>query len=368
MKTGLLIATLVLVSSGIIACDTKKDPPKLALTEVEDMYYSLFCDKIMSCEFNAFFSVVIRDRQHCLDFVASQAGKDGPGLSDMIAAVNKGTVVYNGVRAYSCLEAMKAQSCDDFDHFEPGPCREVFTGTIADGTACFLNEECISRYCDTASGCPGVCKPAVAEGEVCVISDQCIPGAKCVLGRCTFFSAPVTAGGDCDPDEDWCAYGLFCHPGTEQCTARLAAGSECDGSHELECAQGTICMGINQDKDICVTLTVVEAAGEVCDYNDGRICAAYENLSCAIDDFQSFTGTCAPAPGLGETCFDADEMVLTVCDMFGDLYCDMSAGFQVDGTCRAKKAGGNPCDNDDQCLSDWCDEDTCAQVDEVCLP
>ncbi len=361
-----LFLSLLLVPLTLFACDDgdKKSNPSLPLAEVEGEYYNLFCEQIETCEVNPYFSMVIEDRQGCLDFITSQT--DGPGLGGILDAVDAGTVVYDAEKGYACIEDMKALPCDEFGDHEPESCVGVFTGTIADGEECRINEECVSGYCDTSEACPGTCVAAVAVGGTCALTDECESGAKCVLGECTVFTAPVAEGQPCDSTEDWCAEGLFCHPETEVCTARLAEGTECEEVSDLECEAGTLCFGVGGEAKTCKALTILETADAACDYNAGLMCAAYEDLTCAIDDFQAFTGTCQPFTRLDEVCFEAATTTLTSCDMFADLYCDMSGGFQQDGHCAAKKAGGVACTDSDQCLSGFCDNDVCADEEEVC--
>ncbi len=360
------LATLLFVFN-LAACDDGggKSAPKLALTDVESEYYNLFCEQIETCGGNPYFTLVFNDRQGCLDFLDTQIG-NGVGLADMIAAVNEGTVLYDGEKGYSCIEAMKALPCDEFGDREPEACIGVFTGTIADDGECFLNEECVSGYCNTDTTCPGTCEAAVAAGDACTQTDECVTGAKCVLDECTVFTAPVTAGNPCDADEDWCAEGLFCHPTTEECTTRLAEGSDCENVSENECEAGTLCFGVGDAQKTCIALTIVTTADAVCDYGAGTMCAAYNDLTCAIDDFQAFTGTCQTSKKLNEVCFDSTNLVMTGCDMFADLFCDMSGGYQTDGTCTAKKAGGAACTDSEQCLSGFCDNDLCADEEEIC--
>jgi hypothetical protein len=369
MKIYLIPVIVILSFISLAACDDGggKKAPTLALEDVQDAYLELFCEKIESCEFSAFFDVIIEDRQGCVAFLKSRAGQE-IGIADLIAAVEAGTIIYDGAAAHACLEAMRGLSCAAFGNAEPTECQDTFTGTIAHGGACHLGEECQSGNCDQSAGCPGVCRPAVPEGSACEDSGACVAGTKCVLDECTAFSAPVAEGGACDPDEDWCDTGLFCHPTSGECTARLAVGAACENVHELECEQGALCIGMGQNPKECVELVVVETVGGVCDFGAGAICAAYDDLSCAIDDFQAFTGTCQISKKLGEVCFDSSARVLTLCDPTADLYCDLSAGFQVDGACAAKKADGAACTDNDHCLSGWCDEEVCGASEEPCRP
>jgi len=367
MKTTSFVLSLIILSFSSLACDDGggKSAPKLALAEVEDEYYNLFCEKVENCDMNAYFSMVIDDRQDCLDFLHNNMN-DGPGIGDIVAAVNAGTVAYDAEQGYACIEDMRALSCAEFGDREPASCVGVFTGTLADDDECNLNEECVSGYCNTDAGCPGTCEPAVAVGDPCTETDECEAGAKCVLDECAVFSAAAGVGDPCDADEDWCGEGLFCHPTTGECTAQLTEGTDCENVSDQECEAGTLCFGVGDAQKTCVELTIIETADTVCDYGAGIMCAAYNDLTCAIDDFQAFTGTCQTFTTLGEVCFNSTELVLTSCDMFADLFCDMSGGYQTDGHCTAKKSGGEACTDGDQCLSGLCTADLCADEDDIC--
>ncbi|MBU1534414.1 hypothetical protein KKF84_03785 [Myxococcota bacterium] len=367
MLRRLPLVILMLFSVSLAACDDDDAAPTLPVTQVEESYYNLFCEKIETCDvFNAFVDLAIMDRQGCLDFLELQMEKEGGGLSLVVDAVNEGTVIYDAEKGYTCVEAMSVLACDEFGDKEPEECIGVFTGTIADGSECTINEECVSGYCKTDDACPGTCEAFIPEGSACDYTDECVTGAKCVLGECTFFTAPVAAGGECDENEDWCAEGLFCHPDTEECTARLSAGEDCENVSDLECDTGTMCIGVGTTAPTCVTITVMEAVDDECGYNAGDMCAMYNDLVCAIDDFQSFTGTCQISSKLDDMCFDSEAMAMNGCDPWGDLYCDIPEGYQDDGFCAAKKAGGQACTDNEQCLSDWCNVDVCEDMEEIC--
>lgn len=90
--------------------------------------------------------------------------------------------------------------------------------------------------------------------------------------------------------------------------------------------------------------------------DDGDEC--YQDLECKNDDaecrpktssdpgkeLRTSKGTCEPPPGAGEPCDEAD------CDE--GLYCDS------DQRCRARKAAGDACELDQECLSDSCAYDS----------
>jgi hypothetical protein len=60
--------------------------------------------------------------------------------------------------------------------------------------------------------------------------------------------------------------------------------------------------------------------------------------------------TCEPLVGPGAECINRNDLKYTPCDEQADLYCD----FQT-GTCVAQKAGGQPCEDNEECLSGECE-------------
>jgi hypothetical protein len=65
----------------------------------------------------------------------------------------------------------------------------------------------------------------------------------------------------------------------------------------------------------------------------------------------SVDGACMPMPAEGESCDELDDN----CE--GDLICDADFG-SGDSTCRAARPDGTQCNLDDDCASDYCDEDS----------
>ena len=93
----------------------------------------------------------------CKEFLNKMEDAQSDGLDDIIAAVENGTITYNGESGYQCLEEMKVLDCNEFTRKEPDICNSVFTGTVENGGSCKLNEECVSTYCDISNACPGTC-------------------------------------------------------------------------------------------------------------------------------------------------------------------------------------------------------------------
>lgn len=349
MKTWILSLVVLAVLSSALGCGG--GGPKLGIDEVEDAYYELSCAKLVACAKESFIAILIPDQAACIDFLSTTYADEPGSIDDIIAAVEAGTVIYDGKAAHKCLEEQAAQSCEQFGNQDPEICREVFTGTIADDGACELDAECVSSFCDTTEDCPGVCAPTVAEGQPCEIDAECAPGTRCVRGNCTAWTRALAVGEDCEPgDDDWCGDGLFCHEGLEECAEQVDIGETCEGAGGAECVFGAICAADVEGALSCVELVIEDTQGEICDNRRGILCDMHAGLSCRIDDFEALTGTCVPTPGVGETCFEAgQDMAVTQCSFYDQLYCDAPADYQTDGTCALLKQNGEPCTGDD-CL------------------
>jgi hypothetical protein len=133
-------------------------------------------------------------------------------------------------------------------------CRGVFTGTIADGANCTLDQECTSTLCSPGAdlSAPMTCRASADLGGECAYDGAgCRAPLICVSGHC---AAQGREGDACDPNAILvCVSPLQCHAadGAEQgtCTAPAPGGAEC--TEDYDCASGhcdsghcrTQCMG-----------------------------------------------------------------------------------------------------------------------------
>lgn len=156
------------------------------------------------------------DRETCegVTFTMLQASAD----------VQSGKAKYNGQAAASCLDGYAALGCNISDTANDGAlaqtCASIVAGTVANGGACLINDECISQSCNLI-GCNG---------------------AMCCSGSC---QAQVATGGDCSATGSVCVQGTFCDRSagatTATCKSWIAPGQPCSGGQT--CAPGTVCNG-----------------------------------------------------------------------------------------------------------------------------
>ena len=237
----------------------------------------------------------------------------------------------------------------------------MFSGSLALTGVCYLNEECLSGWCDDSADCPGECADPVALGGDCSGGERCEFNSECINDVCEAEGGPLGLGDSCSLYADWCGHDYLCDPVSETCQLRLAEGEACDASEE--CRYGLICSG----NDDCVTMTVVDTIGEACDYDNGLLCNIFDGMVCMMD-FGSGSvewTTCEVAPVLGEMCVDMTTSLYYGCDWTHDIYCDSTTE-----NCEVKKANGQPCGNNIECLSNICDEggtDTCLALTVECF-
>lgn len=292
--------------------------PSVPLHEFPDRLEAASCAQLARCGY-------MPDVESCR---ASTFVDVDAGLLDLVAAVDRGTVGYDGDRAAECLSGMTDAGCSFADAAPPAACDEVFTGLVADGGDCWIDGECASGHCTPASGCtdaccPGSCRitlpPAtpIPIGEDCSLG-ICVDEAYCprdqVPPLCT---ARAAADGSCT-DPNGCQSGLYCaidpDSGTGTCRTPPQEGEACDPA-------AAVCARLD---DYCDPLTstcrVKEPVGGDC--AGGRRCVDY--AWCDPD------GICAVYPGPGQAC---DTAAPQPC--LGALAC-------AAGVCAAP-APGDPC-------------------------
>lgn len=256
----------------------------------------------------------------------------GVVLESNIAAIGEGKINYDGGAARTCIEAYANAPCDstvEANRLSDVACDRIFVGTGADGTACGLNFECVSEFCDVPS---------------CTVD--------CCTGTCSGSTKPVRAkiGEACSTLP--CTSGSYCEFSTMTCTALVAAGASCTNS--FQCAYGTGCIGIPK------TCQPLPKVGEPCPDNlcrdQGVVCNAAKictqvglpGAPCTTDlDCSHFYGC-----GADGTCGvrDPGGACITNNDCFeADTYC-------AAGTCSPPQPNGAACADDRDCASDHCDD------------
>ncbi|MBC7174370.1 MAG: hypothetical protein H5U40_18130, partial [Polyangiaceae bacterium] len=233
--------------------------------------------------------------------------------------------------------------------------------------------------CDTFPGtCGATCKAVdtlehqVELGGVCYDFDSCVYGALCD-GTCKLLAivADHPVGEPCSLMEEdattrtyhTCEAGLGCAVGQggPTCVERLAAGADCTANTAVPCVAGHACLPDPEPATThsCRPMHVATEVGADCTdflaYTGGDLtfCDATLDLYCGS------TATCVAAGNgsAGSTCIVEGEGAQYRAPCDPGLYCDDV----VTNECTAKKAADEPCEADEECLSDLCLGDLCAE-------
>lgn len=227
----------------------------------------------------------------------------------------------------SCEASLPRHPCGgDFVIFND-TCRELFAGEAIRGAPCLDGTECsYGLYCSRASGC-GRCQPLPNLGEPCV-AGRCAPGVGCRGDSCV----PIVSQGAVCGFSDLCELGNSCILIGEErmCQPKVNEGEAC-GAGIGQCALSLQC-----PDGICRRF-------EVRDIYEG---CTEVNQACRSGLYCSDAGTCAPVPGIGESCSDAPS-----CE--DNLRC-------LGGSCVALGGQGVACNEDSHCQpGSVCYDGTC---------
>jgi hypothetical protein len=147
-------------------------------------------------------------------------------LSKFTAAVQAGTMTYDGRSAERCVAEFSALSCAQMENAAPLSCQLVFKGTRPDGQACTGTEHniCASGFCAGTNGgsMAGTCQKEPTIGQACP-EGRCASGTFC--GSSNVCMAPQVNGAPCFGGSE-CQSGI-CDRATMQCSATTMSGSTC---------------------------------------------------------------------------------------------------------------------------------------------
>jgi len=364
----LLVAVLALVGCTKSRTEGTGEVP---IDRLDDELVDAYCDLLFRCGLGgdgAEIRLLLDSPGQCETFLGRSLREQGD-LTELQRLVSSGAVSYDGEAARACLDEVQ-RSCGAIggSGSPVDSCEDVFVGTVPDGGACYLDEECLGdAYCDLGGTgiCPGLCTARGPLGSACDSASECTReglsgSATCsyggVVSECvdTVWTADAAAGAACGQVSSegyvrtWtaCAAGLFCTgdetPGV--CQAPIAAGSPCPGRGV--CVEGSICID-----GACREVTVVRNVGDACGEAMLAFCDPFARLECGE------TGTCvALGDGTeGSPCRGGD---------FGELTCNEGLSCHSDtDTCGPPKAAGASCGRDAECASRFCDyrTETCGE-------
>lgn len=297
------------------------------------------------------------------------------GLEKLAAAVSAGHVAYHPELMQACADAITAPECADTINRELPSCEAALTGKRALGEPCEFNEECAgSLLCETRYACPGECVERYSVGVRCTVDAECADGLGCDVytGEC---QKAVGVGEACEGDINTvCLPGLFCEkevsdalnlhrpPGT---CAYISHGPR-QGDPPCDVLQGILCS--NEDlnpSNHCVLASLVDdEATWSCEQSSTECGLAFpeqcpDGQYCPVDltaiDNGTFTKTCAPLPKAGEKCARRPLLPTLLPECAPYARCDSG------GNCNELGAVGALCDDDEQCVTGFCDGFQCAR-------
>lgn len=340
-----LALTIALV---VAACDSapRIDDP----AEFVALLRAAECERLVACR-------VFADTGQCaarraFPGLPLDRWRSPPGDESWAAHVAAGTMAYFPEQAAVCIAAMRAVSCSVADPLTA--CSRVFWGIAPAGTETSDEEECAIGYW-SSSFCRGTCCRGV-----CAQRTSETPLAIFLVNGEGEYCGPLPNGIASCEDR------LACRDGT---CVRLAAGEACSSNHV--CPRDMACDG---------TCVPRRAIGQSCvRLRDGDTC---DHLGAWCDP----RDRCAPLSLEGEPCNEWDESNLVLCQP--GLGCDAAIGRCVavrnlgepcDGlvpcaaglhcavedirfVCLPKLAGGEPCDEHDDCASGSCGGVLCDPV------
>ncbi len=279
-----------------------------------------------------------RDELETSPIIRAPIDQDTSEIAGLIA---DGRIIYDSQAAADCLNGLAGLSTQAICHNELDDaftaCNEgILTGTIGDGAACTLSDECAGEaYCSS-----GTCTLSDCDGTVCDDSEYCHRSAN----GSESCEPRKTEGSQCD-GYNQCGEGLSCMTlDSEDTGVCLAPGSRDRGE---ACSSATFCGGT----DMCVDETCQEfefvQQGGACEAAD--FCEP--GTICQLASADAVVGSCQPPADVGDACSETE-----VC--YFPMHCDGATDSQL-GSCARPKPNGASCDRRDECESGLCVNDTC---------
>jgi hypothetical protein len=331
------------------------------IDEIPGLEAQAYCDVMKTC-MGGLLDIFLGGQDCKTKLLPGVEDKDFAGIK---AAVDKGTVKYDGSKVDACIKAMKDLGCSLTTTRNTPPCNEVLVGTVDTGGACTVNAECKGdAYCK-GDTCPGACTPREASGVPCRFDDACRTGMKCIYSVC---GTPGGAGAECIEDGDDCDITMICVGADNEknvkgkCTKitdvfKAKVGEACDLTKGQFCEAGLSCM---LDSTTTFTFKCVDllASGAACKVGAPDPCPLGEY--CKGVDLNAkppvFEGTCSKSPGDGEPC----------AQVFGAT-CATNAVCDENTICRVPQRIGGTCASDKACYSESCVGGIC-KAGDACTP
>ncbi len=271
-------------------------------------------------------------------------------------------------QARHCVEDIAAASCDTPDLDDLPTCKAAVPPrqSLAQGATCTGGDafgeaqpQCgVGLRCNDRTDVPACarCVQPGSDGASCTTSQDC-EHYTCTNGRCAPETPPFRRSQACGTGGAGCLGYLDCAgPSTARtCQEPLAVGATCASP-----TPGTSAPGCYQDHycdDVTGRCATPLADGASCTLG-GAPCAGL----CLKSAPGSNTGTCisaSQAPVAGQPCANAGGNTMLCAHPNVPTYAQN--GVDVWCTCGAAKAVGQPCLDNEECLTGMCTNDVCAE-------
>ena len=289
-------------------------------------------------------------------------------VSQLKAAIARGTVVYDASTVRTCLDSLGQIACDSSNAQElPSKCATIWAGGVTIGGTCFSDVECaadtLGTYCASDGSCPGHCQVRAAQGQSCKSTSECQQNLECdtAHGVCV---SQLKQGAPCvDGDETTGACGGFtrCKADTTSTqyhcsflfdSMSVGDGQICDSLNL--CADPLVCMGTGEVTDASSAANVYRcqqpvASGGACRYGIVNPCPVGEFCPVQYGDTTTSTAHCTPQIAANQTC---NGTYAYECQ-------DTGRCSSTSKKCLAPQHIGGPCENSDDCYSNVCTNSIC---------
>ena len=271
-------------------------------------------------------------------------------VAGLEAQLDRGYVTFNWDKLDEASDYLKNADCDTKIFQEVDKILDdLATGTLENGAACIGDDECASGYCEMepfVSQC-GVCKDKLTSDGDCSYEAECDEGLYCGEYEDEKICMPIkNEGEDCDQSQE-CALGYVCIGGS--C---VTSDGTCDTFDD--CPLGLICKGMTNETPEDGGASTCEEPAQLGEDCEGLFdCDIYQGLIC-----QPETSRCAEYPRAeeGEACGSAAAE--------GEPNNCVSGLECIEEVCRTRKAVGESCEIDEECLDHTyaCQEGVCVAL------
>ena len=308
-KYGFLLISLTLIAACLVSCE---DDNNKADNGIE-------CFDLLPCTDTV--------NQYC-----SSSGK----------CINKKGLGETCARSIECV----TMNCDS-------KLNQCISFNAAGVQKCSASQPCVDSklYCDLSVN---ICVDKFENGIPCSKPEVCLSDYCNALGKC-----------DKDPNSDTSCSDLtnpckdsnkYCESSSGQCVDKKEDGQSCSGDNECitgKCNSLRVC----GSEPECTATKKCEDTSRYCDKTTNICKSKKADKAVCHENDECITGNCNSKNECGKEleCSESDHIYCKN----NDDYCDKN------NTCKPKKANGNSCNEGGECLSNWCIGYVCNTLDSL---